>query len=212
VTTGCDSAARTRRCGQRRCAPGGWWPTPRAGRLDDPATSDAARIGTRYFVAGALTYSQEGNEVRVPLAPTRSRPSQSQPLPPLLHQRDVLADDPFTDAIEPSVPYSLAVMVQKPGRGKRATSASPPPSRRSSTMRRDCSSTSRFSPPKWRGSLSPSLTADCRRHPAPVGWQSGAGCSVLAAGSLHCTTRPASSMWMPGRTAALADRGRRNHE
>ncbi|HOY57002.1 MAG TPA: putative Ig domain-containing protein, partial [Verrucomicrobiota bacterium] len=94
-------------------------------------TSDAAPDRPRvYFVAGALTYSQEGTEVRVPLAPT---PITVHPSPSLFlhyfHQRDVLADDPFTDAIEPSVPYSLAVMVQNRGAGEarnfRITSAQP---------------------------------------------------------------------------------------
>ncbi|HOB97203.1 MAG TPA: CARDB domain-containing protein [Verrucomicrobiota bacterium] len=94
-------------------------------------TSDAAPDRPRvYFVVGALAYSQEGTEVRVPLAPT---PITVHPSPSLFlqyfHQRDVLADDPFTDAIEPSVPYSLAVMVRNQGAGEarnfRITSAQP---------------------------------------------------------------------------------------
>ncbi len=94
-------------------------------------TRDAAPDRTRvYFVVGALAYSQEGTEVRVPLAPT---PITVYPSPSLFlqyfHQRDVLADDPFTDAIEPSVPYSLAVMVRNQGAGEardfRITSAEP---------------------------------------------------------------------------------------
>jgi hypothetical protein len=45
------------------------------------------------------------------------------------HQRDVFSDDPFTTPIEPSIPYSLAVMVQNNGAGIaknfRVTSAQP---------------------------------------------------------------------------------------
>ena len=45
------------------------------------------------------------------------------------HQRDVFSDDPFTDMIEPAIPYSLAVMVQNRGYGEannfRITSAQP---------------------------------------------------------------------------------------
>ena len=45
------------------------------------------------------------------------------------HQRDVFSDDPFTPAIEPSMPFSLAVMVQNKGAGAarnmRITSAQP---------------------------------------------------------------------------------------
>ena len=33
------------------------------------------------------------------------------------HQRDVYSDDPFTDPIEPSIPYSLAIMVENRGHG-----------------------------------------------------------------------------------------------
>lgn len=91
------------------------------------AAPDRARV---YFVVGALAYSQEGVEVRVPLAPT---PITVHPSPSLFlqyfHQRDVLADDPFTDKIEPSVPYSLAVLVRNQGAGVarnfRITSAQP---------------------------------------------------------------------------------------
>lgn len=45
------------------------------------------------------------------------------------HERDVRSDDPFTEAFEPSIPYSLAVMVQNKGVGAaknlRITSSQP---------------------------------------------------------------------------------------
>lgn len=94
-------------------------------------TSDAAPDRARtYFVVGTLAYSQDGVEVRVPLAPS---PITVHPSPSLslqyFHQRDVLGDDPFTDIIEPSIPYSLAVLVRNRGAGVarnfRITSAQP---------------------------------------------------------------------------------------
>jgi len=45
------------------------------------------------------------------------------------HQRDVFSDDPFTSLIEPSIPFSLAVMIQNTGHGAakdvKITSAQP---------------------------------------------------------------------------------------
>jgi hypothetical protein len=49
--------------------------------------------------------------------------------PQYFHQRDVRSDDPFTDLIEPSIPFNLAVMVRNRGYGLarnfRITSAQP---------------------------------------------------------------------------------------
>jgi hypothetical protein len=46
-----------------------------------------------------------------------------------LHQRDVFSDGPFTDVVEPSIPFNRAVMVQNRGYGLaktfRITSAQP---------------------------------------------------------------------------------------
>ena len=45
------------------------------------------------------------------------------------HQRDVYADDPFTPQVEPSIPFTLAVMIENKGHGIarnfRITSAQP---------------------------------------------------------------------------------------
>jgi hypothetical protein len=45
------------------------------------------------------------------------------------HQRDVYSDDPFTPAVEPSIPYALGIMVRNDGYGQarnfRITSAQP---------------------------------------------------------------------------------------
>ena len=94
-------------------------------------TSDAAPEGpVNYQVGGVLSYRQGGRTLRVPLAAV---PITVQPDPRLhvryFHQRDVFSDDPFTSIVEPSVPYSLAVMIQNSGRGTarnvRITSAQP---------------------------------------------------------------------------------------
>jgi len=82
-------------------------------------TSDAAPTGpVEHYVSGTLRYRQDGVIITVPLAPSRI---EVLPNPKLVvqyfHQRDVFADDPFTDPIEPSIPYSLAVLVRNDGFG-----------------------------------------------------------------------------------------------
>ncbi|MBL9171014.1 MAG: hypothetical protein JNN07_25000, partial [Verrucomicrobiales bacterium] len=71
-----------------------------------------------YYIGGYFSYLQEGRTVRVPLSPA---PITVHPTPRLeltyFHERDVLSDDPFTDAIEPAIPYSLAVMAKNVGFG-----------------------------------------------------------------------------------------------
>jgi hypothetical protein len=85
-------------------------PGPTAAPTADPVT---------YFVGGSFSYLQEGHRVTIPLVPA---PITVHPDPRLtltyFHERDVLGDDPFTDAIEPSVPYSLAVMIRNTGNGR----------------------------------------------------------------------------------------------
>ncbi|MCC6232721.1 MAG: hypothetical protein IT580_08760, partial [Verrucomicrobiales bacterium] len=80
---------------------------------------DAAPEGpVNYAVGGVLSYRQAGRTLTVPLA---SVPITVQPDPRLLvryfHQRDVFSDDPFTPVVEPSLPYSLAVMIENQGKG-----------------------------------------------------------------------------------------------
>lgn len=82
-------------------------------------TTDAAPNGPEEFlVGGLLRYRQDGLNVTVPLAPASITvlPSPSLAVK-YFHERQVFADDPFTLPIEPSIPYSLAVMVQNKGRG-----------------------------------------------------------------------------------------------
>lgn len=72
-----------------------------------------------YTVGGTLTYRQEDLELVVPLLPV---PITVHPVPNLLvdyfWQRDVFSDDPFTDEIEPTIPFSLGVLVRNTGQGE----------------------------------------------------------------------------------------------
>lgn len=92
--------------------------TGRASWIIIPGQDAAPEIPTQYFVSGTLRYTQDGLQVTVPLA---AAPITVYPNPRLFvdyfHQRDVFSDDPFTPEIEPSIPYSLAVMVQNQGKG-----------------------------------------------------------------------------------------------
>ncbi len=94
-------------------------------------TTDLARTGPEEFlISGVLKYRQDQLHLTVPLAPMQITvyPSASLSVK-YFHQRDVFADDPFTPEVEPSVPYSLAIMVQNKGLGAardvRITSAQP---------------------------------------------------------------------------------------
>lgn len=83
-----------------------------------PTHEAAPTEPVQYLVGGTLAYTQGGTRVTVPLAdvPITVYP---QPLLSLqyFHQRDVFSDDPFTDEVEPKVPYSLAVLVRNSGGG-----------------------------------------------------------------------------------------------
>ena len=82
-------------------------------------TSDAApTTSLQYYVSGWLRYTQAGTAIAVPLSPVAIT---VLPTPRLyvdyFHQRDVFSDDPFTDVIEPSLPFNLAVLIQNKGYG-----------------------------------------------------------------------------------------------
>jgi hypothetical protein len=70
------------------------------------------------LVSGTLSYSQNGTNISIPLA---QAPITVYPQPELIveyfHERDVYSDDPFTVAVEPSIPYSLALRVRNVGFG-----------------------------------------------------------------------------------------------
>jgi hypothetical protein len=83
-----------------------------------PTLDAAPQVPTKYLVSGTFNYTLNGAAISIPLSPA---PIMVQPSPQLyvkyFHQRDVFADDPYTPQIEPSIPYSLAVMVQNHGYG-----------------------------------------------------------------------------------------------
>lgn len=83
-----------------------------------PTSEAAPDEPVDYFVGGTLHYRQAGLLVTVPLlpAPITVYPSASLQVR-YFHQRDVFANDPFTDVIEPSIPFSLGVMVSNSGNG-----------------------------------------------------------------------------------------------
>ena len=83
-----------------------------------PTVDAAPTQPVDYFVSGELHYTLDGVPITLPLS---AAAITVHPTPRLevkyFHQRDVFADDPFTDKIEPSIPFSLAVMVQNEGEG-----------------------------------------------------------------------------------------------
>lgn len=66
----------------------------------------------RYTVSGELSYSLDGQRVQIPLypAPITVLPSPQLEVKHFL-ERDVYSDDPFTDIVEPAVPFSLGLMM-----------------------------------------------------------------------------------------------------
>ncbi|MEN1678963.1 MAG: CARDB domain-containing protein [Planctomycetota bacterium] len=84
-----------------------------------PAT-EATPTGepTDYFVGGTLTYVQDGLTFTTSFTPTEITvfPQPELVLDYFL-QRDVIGDDPLTNEIEPSEPFTLAVLVQNDGFG-----------------------------------------------------------------------------------------------
>ena len=82
-------------------------------------TLDAAKERTtEYRVGGTVRYRDAGHEIQINLYPT---PIYVTPQPELslvyFQQRDVIGDDPFTDEVEESQPFDLALMISNTGRG-----------------------------------------------------------------------------------------------
>jgi hypothetical protein len=84
-----------------------------------PRDTAALEQATVYTVGGVIRYVQDGTQFNIPVAnvPVTVRPDAALDLK-YFHQRDVFSDDPWTDAIEPSEPYKLAVMVTNNGYGE----------------------------------------------------------------------------------------------
>lgn len=83
-----------------------------------PSQDAAPTAPVVYQVVGQMSYMQDGLTITVPMLP---RPITVYPNPNLklkyFHQRDVFSDDPHTDPIEPSIPFSLGVMIENTGAG-----------------------------------------------------------------------------------------------
>ncbi|MGQ9454248.1 MAG: hypothetical protein ACUVRS_08600 [Armatimonadota bacterium] len=95
-----------------------------------PTRDAAPEAPTRYTVGGTLSYTQEGEQINMPLfpAPILVKPD------PLLYLdyfwvRNVYADDARTPEIEPSEPFALGLIVRNDGKGiaynMRITSSQP---------------------------------------------------------------------------------------
>jgi len=83
-----------------------------------PRDSAAPDADTVYTIGGLLRYNQEGNLVSVPVETVEVTVMPDAALHlSYFHQRDVYSDDPFTEIVEPSIPYSLAVVVENRGAG-----------------------------------------------------------------------------------------------
>ncbi len=81
----------------------------------DEAAPDTVQ---QYYVGGVLAYTSGGVPGTAELTPgvVRVYPNAKLDLK-YFHQRDVFSDDPFTDEVEPSLPFTLGVMVHNKGRG-----------------------------------------------------------------------------------------------
>ncbi|MEI6341894.1 MAG: putative Ig domain-containing protein, partial [Verrucomicrobiota bacterium] len=140
-----------------------------------PTVDAAPQVATRYLVGGKLSYRLDGVDVAVDMTPVviTVMPSPRLTLQ-YFHQRDVLADDPFTTQVEPSVPYGLAVLVQNKGYGAarnfRITSAQPKVVENEKGLLIDfnIAGTEVFGSDGYR-SLNPSLTASLGDIPAGGG-------------------------------------------
>ena len=81
--------------------------------------SEAAPVTDRtYDVGGTLTYSLNGENITIPLLPTLITVTPDPSL--RVHyfwERYVVGDDPFTDEVENSLPFTLGVAVKNAGHG-----------------------------------------------------------------------------------------------
>ena len=83
-----------------------------------PAFGAAEFDNTLYYIGAKVTYTLNGQETTVEVAPDYVV-VKPQPLLTLDYfmPKDVYGDDPFTAEIEPSIPFTLGVRVKNEGRG-----------------------------------------------------------------------------------------------
>ncbi len=83
-----------------------------------PYSEAAPEADQVYNVGGSFSYLLDGENITVPFLPT---PITVRPDPSLLvhyfWERYVVGDDPFTDVVEPAVPFTLGVAVKNAGYG-----------------------------------------------------------------------------------------------
>ena len=77
-----------------------------------PTGNAAPYEPTIYSIGGSLSYLENGNTITVPLlsTPVTVFP-QAELYLDYFQQRNVFADDPFTTEIEPSIPFSLGMLI-----------------------------------------------------------------------------------------------------
>ncbi|GAX13552.1 hypothetical protein FisN_27Lu056 [Fistulifera solaris] len=83
-----------------------------------PLTEAAPIFDTKYDISGILLYSIDGVEYIQNLSPDTItvRPDPQLHLT-YFHSRPVYADDPFTTAVEPVIPYQLGLLIENRGYG-----------------------------------------------------------------------------------------------
>jgi len=83
-----------------------------------PTRSAAPSGATNYAVGGTLAYIFNGDQVTIPLfaVPITVLPDPRLEVDYFL-EHDVYSDDPFTPAVEPSIPFYLGVMLRNAGLG-----------------------------------------------------------------------------------------------
>ena len=101
---------------------GGWTlPSEASGSIEwliIPFSEAAPESDRSYGVGGTLRYSLDGENITIPLVPTVITVTPDPSL--LVHyfwERFVVGDDPFTDEVEDSVPFTLGVVVKNAGHG-----------------------------------------------------------------------------------------------
>ncbi|MCA9312277.1 MAG: hypothetical protein KDA21_13770, partial [Phycisphaerales bacterium] len=82
-------------------------------------TNDAAPTGITYYtVSGRIDYTFQGQSITIPLFPVAIQviPNPNLDLDYFI-ERVVYSDDPFTPVVEPTVPFSLGMLVANNGAG-----------------------------------------------------------------------------------------------
>lgn len=83
-----------------------------------PLSEAAPMFDCKYYIGGVFRYSMKGIDYVQNLAPdTITVKPDPQLFLKYFFSREVFADDPFTAAIEPSIPFPLALLIENRGYG-----------------------------------------------------------------------------------------------